>query len=307
MYDKSDPRSTLANGGGTPELANYKVYTPQQAAHFYREPPQSEDANGSMWVTRGQNFVIAYHDAAEGAVLRREQQADEYMVILPEAETSVEVATADETRTIAGYSLIIVPPGPSTIRVLSRGPVVRLLTPKATDLVALAPNAAAYGDSHPNIPPFKAWPDPVGGFRLRSYSLDVPNEQGRFGRIFRCTTFMINYIYPRIGPRDPRVVSPHFHEDFEQCSLAITGEFTHHLRWPWTTDMTMWREDAHDQCSSPSVYIIPPPAIHTTTPTGAGRNQLVDIYAPPRMDFSMKPGWVLNADEYPMPEPATAG
>ncbi|MCI4661675.1 MAG: hypothetical protein MRY63_07645 [Neomegalonema sp.] len=305
MYDKSDPRAALAQdapGKAVNMLAQTGLVAKAQEGHFDRTAPQIDDASGQTWLHRGHNFIVAYTQAKPGARLERPAQVDEYCVLLPEAGAQIACEGNDEGASVPGYSIAFVPPGDSVVTMPEGGVVVRIFSSRNKDLAEACANARSYDEPRWHIPPFAPWPDPTDGWKLRVYSLDVPRQEGRFGRIFRCTTLMINVLEPFDGPRDPAKMSPHHHDDFEQGSLALAGAFTHYLRWPWTSDMADWREDQALAMGAPSLLVIPPPVIHTTRATGPGRNLLVDIFGPPRADFSLQPGWVLNAADYPMPQ-----
>lgn len=299
MYNSSDPRASLASAKAGPAATEFAA---AEYLHFDKTAPQADDVNGRTWFGRGQNFVIAYTDALPGATFARDAQVDEYVVLLPQADTPAEIEWDGRTERLEGHQIAFVPPGDSVVRLPKGGRMVRMFSTRSADLADACANAQAYALPHPNIPPFQPWPEPRGGWKVRAYSLDVPDEPGRFGRIWRCTTFMVNCLPVEKGPRDTAKLSPHHHDDFEQCSLALQGTYTHHIRWPWTPNLAAWRDDEHAVCGSPSIAVIPPPAIHTSRGMEPGLNQLVDIFSPPRLDFSEKQGWVLNADDYPMPE-----
>src|SRR5690606_11899351 len=102
------------------------------------------------------------------------------------------------------------------------------------------------------------------GFRLRHYVLaDYAREDSNM-RIFRSTNLMVNVLAKRIVPRDVHKLSPHSHADFEQASLVVQGTYMHHLRYPWTPDMSEWRDDEHVEIGSPSVTVILPRILHTS-------------------------------------------
>src|SRR4030042_963228 len=87
---------------------------------------------------------------------------------------------ADRANRVAGYSISIIPPGESSVRVLTKGRLFRLFTVLSEDLVKKCSNAKSYATPHPNVAPFEPCPAPSPGYRLRSYSLVVPPQEGRF-------------------------------------------------------------------------------------------------------------------------------
>ncbi|WP_083397324.1 hypothetical protein [Plantibacter sp. MMLR14_011] len=301
MYANDDIRSRLATT--TPPSASAvdpgtPVKPSQWIAFHDVEPTETSPAGGRTWIARAANLVIAYSDARAGDRLARTGQPDEYAVLLYSDSAALRITAGATDVTVDEEAFVVVPPGDSEIEVLADGPVIRLFSTRAEDLLQQASNADAYAEPDERAAPLVPWPDPVGGFALRVYRLaDTPIAEGRFGRIFRTTNLMVNFLAEEPAPRDAHKLSPHFHDDFEQISFGVKGRFRHHIRYPWGPDSATWREDEHAEIGTPSICIIPPPTVHTTQGVGE-HQQLLDIFAPPRVDFSAS-GWVLNADDYP--------
>lgn len=273
---------------------------PSMGLHYAEPPQQHEPAGATSWITRSANVVVVVTQAAAGTELVREDNPDEYMLLLPPG-VRAELQAGAQQMAVEGDTLSILPPGASRVRLRDAGVVTRVFTVRANDLATLAANADTYAQGAPGVAPLVDWPMPVDGYRIRNYRLVDYCDPAIFGRLFRSRNLMVNVFEHRNEPRDPRKLSPHSHVEFEQISLALAGRFIHHLRTPWGADSSGWREDVHVEMHSPSTLVIPTHVIHTTQAVGDGVNWLVDVFGPPRTDFSLQPGVVRNAHEYPMP------
>lgn len=249
------------------------------------------------------NFILAM-TCVSGRVVLERHSADEYMVVAPET-LRVALDVEGQQATGEGDDLFIVPPGESRLVAEGEGWLARIFSHHAADLLPLAVNGQDYIQGTPQVAPLAPWPAPVDGYRLRHYRL-ADYVDGRLpGRAFRCSNLMVNItdVYP--GPRDSRQLKPHSHKDFEQITLTYAGRFMHHLRSPWGVDSTQWQADEHLDIGSPTALTIPTGLIHTSQALEQGC-WLVDIFAPPRLDFALMPGFVRNSDEYPLPQPQEA-
>ena len=124
---------------------------PASAGRAYEALPQLTDTGSQTWITRGANFVVAISEVQPGAVLSRADNPDEYMVLLGGVAATIRAGA--ETIEAAPESLTIVPPGSSEVVAKGAGHVVRVLSNRATDLLAKAENAATYADGAAEVAP----------------------------------------------------------------------------------------------------------------------------------------------------------
>ena len=257
-YDKNDPRSQLSTAGSAPS----GIPRPAQYRELHATGPDEKHANGSAtWWTRSQAMIIGSTDAQPGDELTTNDVDGEHAVLVLDG-AALQVAHGDQVVSVDEPAVVLVPPGSSTLQVTAprhchprdRG---RHGSGVGGPLRERAPNTQ---ESDANVAAFTPWPDPPDGHRVRVYPLaDHPIAEGRLGRIFRCSTVMVNVLPESDDPRDPSKLSPHHHDDFEQVSLQVAGDYVHHMRVPWTPDSTTWREDEHGACQAPAVVVIPPP------------------------------------------------
>ncbi len=156
------------------------------------------------------------------------------------------------------------------------------------------PNAALYTDGGARVAKIEPWPEPVGGYRLRRYSTLEAYARGGMVHAFRTRKLMMVPYARFLEPRD-ETLTPHSHADFEQGSVALEGDWLHHLRVPWTAG-----EQAALAAGSASADRQPldhdhSGGRHPHLAGDCGRGHAAGrCVRPPRVDFSER-GWVDNA------------
>lgn len=282
-----------------PGDANWKVeqLVPARISEFRQRQPDEKSPDASTWYECAHNFIVAYSEIDGTAAFSRQEQPDEYVLMLPDRATAGTIVFAGQSHVIAGGSLAFVPGGDSEIIVHGRGRAIRMFTRNAGDLIDLCEGPTANLEPDPNVPELRPWSPADHHTKVRIYPLE--GEKSGYGsgktRIWNCSTFTIMHA-PADGARDMTKSSAHSHAGFEQGSLVLDGSFEFHMRWPWVADIREWQDDLHRKIAGPALAVIPSYVLHTTGSLEAGR--MIDIWSPPRADFAEKPGWIANEGEY---------
>lgn len=260
--------------------------------------------NGNRhWLVRACHFVVEWVELRGPGAAFEFESTHEALLILPGGGAVVGgTGGSAPTQPVAGQSVCIVPPGRHGVRAAGDSCVCIVIASARPDLAGRPVlHEPSYAKPDPRIAPVGAPYRRRGGYALQVLALaDIraPADKPRL-KMLQTETLSVNLVAYE-GVRDRRALSPHSHADFEQGSLAIAGDFVHHLRVPWTADATLWRDDEHLPAPSPSLVVVPPGMVHTTEGVGDGFHFLVDIFSPPRADFIGK-GWIFNSGSYDPP------
>jgi len=252
------------------------------------------------WLMRGQNFWLEWVELSDAAAGFSAESKDEMLVIAHNGELRIGTsADGLPAVNVPAHSVAILPPGRYTI---SGKPSARcgVLASQRMDMDGRhVLHAEAYETPDPRIKPTgKPYrrKQASGEIKVLDIGQVMASKDKPRLKMLQTETLSIN-IVEYAGPRKRSELSPHSHDSFEQGSLAIAGNFVHHLRVNWGSDADQWREDEHLHAPSPSLLVVPVEMIHTTEGVGEGHHFLVDLFSPPRADFIGK-GWVANSADY---------
>ena len=205
-------------------------------------------------------------------------------------EGRLKITTGLEQTVLEGEGLAIVPPSVSVIAPEQDTAFMQVVTDSET-VARLAGDAGLYDDGAPEVKPTAEWPMPTDGYRLRTYRLADIDASG--GMVNACRTRKLMVVpYDRfLEPRDETALTPHSHADSSRppspwkgtgsTTCARPGQPTVTTRAP----TTIWRS------ASPSTTIIPAGVVHTSQGVAGEGMRLVDVFSPPRVDFSLRPAW----------------
>jgi len=219
----------------------------------------------STVTARANAFAVAWDEVKPWHSLEIDS-ATEYLALL--IDTGAWLISGEARVEAPARSICILPAGCSKVSPSASGRIVRLFAPVPASISTLIDLGCERNVSlQPILPGFSR----AGGPQFQAYAVDQSPHSPEMprARLFQCSTMSINWVEYE-GPRDRTNLSPHSHVDFEQGSLAIEGEFVHHLRATWGPDARRWRADEHLAVGAGSLAIIPPSVVHTTERCGTG-------------------------------------
>ena len=270
-------------------------------ANFSDLAPEAINAH-RHWLMRAHNFEVEWVELAPGPTGAQYESVFESLIITEGGAMDVVTRSAHGMNFMASipdHAVGILPAGRHQLTAKTPARVA-LITSQRSDIQGRRViNAEGCDPRDPRVlPTGKPYRriNPMEGIQVLPLDMIKASPDKPRLKMLQTETLSLNLVEYN-GPRNRAELSPHSHANFEQGSLALAGEFVHHLRVPWGGDANLWREDEHLSAGSPSLLVIPVELVHTTEGVGEGRHYLIDVFSPPRKDFISK-GWVFNSADY---------